>query len=251
MKSQLDASSWCSLFQGIPLDVKSDMLNSEWYNRYTGDIREQVQAKRIVVSVDTASKTEQRHDYTVATVWLEDLHGNFYLLDVQRHKLEFTKMCAMIDKTAQRWKATWVLVEDKGAGTQYIQTRKTTQQNFSVVPISTNQQSKIFRFDGVTTLFEAGRVYLPDKAVWLPDYEKELISFPNGKYDDQVDSTSQFLNWAGGAKAVGGTKKFLSAGGSDTQDKRYKAVEDALKNLTERRQESPSFGINKIGNVII
>jgi phage terminase large subunit-like protein len=36
---------------------------------------------------------------------------------------------------------------------------------------------------------------LPDKAAWLSEYLHELTSFPNGKYDDQADSTSQTLDW--------------------------------------------------------
>ena len=30
----------------------------------------------------------------------------------------------------------------------------------------------------------------------LEELKKELLAFPNGRHDDQVDSISQFLNWA-------------------------------------------------------
>ena len=43
--------------------------------------------------------------------------------------------------------------------------------------------------------FEAGQVHLPRRAPWLGAYEHELLSFPNGRHDDQVDSTSQALLW--------------------------------------------------------
>ena len=36
-------------------------------------------------------------------------------------------------------------------------------------------------------------VFLPNDAPWLEAFEKELIAFPNGKYDDQVDTLSQCL----------------------------------------------------------
>jgi predicted phage terminase large subunit-like protein len=42
---------------------------------------------------------------------------------------------------------------------------------------------------------EAGHVYLPKSAPWLGDFLTELLSFPNGRHDDQVDSVSQFLYW--------------------------------------------------------
>ena len=44
-------------------------------------------------------------------------------------------------------------------------------------------------------MFEAGQVLLPREAPWLATYVTELLVFPNGKHDDQVDSTSQALNW--------------------------------------------------------
>ena len=41
--------------------------------------------------------------------------------------------------------------------------------------------------------FEAGRVLLPGRAPWLSDLVTELLSFPSGRHDDQVDSVSQAL----------------------------------------------------------
>ena len=41
---------------------------------------------------------------------------------------------------------------------------------------------------------EAGQVFLPKEAPWLATLEEELLSFPHGRHDDQVDSVSQALN---------------------------------------------------------
>jgi predicted phage terminase large subunit-like protein len=46
-----------------------------------------------------------------------------------------------------------------------------------------------------TARFEAGQVHLPSEAPWLADYIAELLAFPNGRHDDQVDSTSQALDY--------------------------------------------------------
>lgn len=40
---------------------------------------------------------------------------------------------------------------------------------------------------------EAGEVRLPTSAPWLDPFLVELGEFPNGRYDDQVDSVSQLL----------------------------------------------------------
>jgi predicted phage terminase large subunit-like protein len=42
---------------------------------------------------------------------------------------------------------------------------------------------------------EAGQVHLPKDAPWLDDFKSELLAFPKGHHDDQVDSVSQFLCW--------------------------------------------------------
>lgn len=38
-------------------------------------------------------------------------------------------------------------------------------------------------------------MFLPTSAPWLRDFETELLSFPDGRHDDQVDTVSQFLTW--------------------------------------------------------
>ena len=40
-----------------------------------------------------------------------------------------------------------------------------------------------------------GFVSIPQNAPWLAEYLHEMTVFPNGKHDDQVDSTAQFLEW--------------------------------------------------------
>ena len=36
---------------------------------------------------------------------------------------------------------------------------------------------------------------LPSDADWLDDLYKEILQFPNGRHNDQIDSISQFLKW--------------------------------------------------------
>lgn len=33
-----------------------------------------------------------------------------------------------------------------------------------------------------------GKVYMPSKAAWIQDFTQELLVFPAGKHDDQVDA---------------------------------------------------------------
>jgi phage terminase large subunit-like protein len=56
--------------------------------------------------------------------------------------------------------------------------------------------SKADRVVAQSAKIEAGHVYLPRNADWLDGFLLELLAFPHGRHDDQVDSVAQFLSWA-------------------------------------------------------
>jgi len=51
------------------------------------------------------------------------------------------------------------------------------------------------RMHAQTAMIENGFVRVPEKAPWLAQYLNEMTVFPNGRHDDQVDSTAQMLDW--------------------------------------------------------
>lgn len=51
------------------------------------------------------------------------------------------------------------------------------------------------RLHSQTAKIESGFALFPTEAPWLDSYLNELISFPNSKHDDQVDSTVFALAW--------------------------------------------------------
>jgi hypothetical protein len=51
------------------------------------------------------------------------------------------------------------------------------------------------RMHAQTAVIENGFVHLANEAAWLAEYPRELTAFPKGKYDDQVDSNAQLLDW--------------------------------------------------------
>ena len=53
--------------------------------------------------------------------------------------------------------------------------------------------SKLVRMENEGAFIESGLVWLPELAPWLEDFENEIVLFPNGKNDDQVDAMSQYL----------------------------------------------------------
>jgi predicted phage terminase large subunit-like protein len=201
-KRSLTGRSWNSLYQGTPTDEEGGVLKRENVSRYKNlpkdELRQGVITKRVVkkitLSVDCAEKATQRSDYTAATVWMETMDKHHYLIHAARGRFEFVEMVHWIEELAKNWDAELVLVEDRGAGTQYIQLRNSVPGKVPVIPIATQQKSKEFRFDGVTPMFATGEVLIPDVGTeWIADVEAELFAFPAGKHDDYVDSISQYL----------------------------------------------------------
>ena len=86
-----------------------------------------------------------------------------------------------------------MLIEDKASGTQLIQ--ELIADGLYAVTRYQPQTDKIMRMHAQTAMIENGFVCLPDTAPWLNAYLHELASFPNGRHDDQVDSTAQMLDW--------------------------------------------------------
>ena len=99
----------------------------------------------------------------------------------------------MIDQY-RRWRLIGVLIEDKASGEHLFQDLRYTGDVFAIA--RQPEGDKVVRASSVAAGIEGGRVLLPERADWLGEFEKEVLAFPHGRHDDQVDAMSQFLIWA-------------------------------------------------------
>ncbi|MDX2035337.1 MAG: phage terminase large subunit [Isosphaeraceae bacterium] len=144
-------------------------------------------------SWDTASRTNDSNDWSACTTWLVREQQS-YLLDVLRARLEFPDLRREIISRSKMAGADYVLIEDAGAGMHLIQDLN-REGHVPLIPIRPVGE-KIVRLQAATVAIEGRRVWLPESADWLADFLVEVLAFPRGRFDDQVDSLSQFLNWA-------------------------------------------------------
>jgi predicted phage terminase large subunit-like protein len=114
-------------------------------------------------------------------------------MDVHRARLEYPELKRRVAEQAQRHHADVVLIEDKGSGIQLIQELK-REGPIRPIPILP-EGDKVTRMWTQCAKIEAGDVFLPERAPWLQDFRIEILQFPRGRHDDQVDSLSQFLIW--------------------------------------------------------
>jgi predicted phage terminase large subunit-like protein len=189
LRKSFGEATWATQYQQRPTPAGGGMVKVEWFRRYAEtDLPEKFD--RVAQSWDTANKIAEWNDYSVCTTW--GVKGrNIYLLHVYRARLEFPDLKRAVIRQAQLHEASVVFVEDHASGTQIIQDLR--RENFGKVHGVKHSTDKQIRMVNQTPLIENGFVFIPEAAPWLEAYLGELEVFPNGKHDDQVDSTSQAL----------------------------------------------------------
>ncbi len=63
-----------------------------------------------------------------------------------------------------------------------------------MIPIKP-EGDKGMRMYAHTAAIEGGKVFLRKDAPWLDEFRHEVLAFPKGKHDDQVDALSQLMTW--------------------------------------------------------
>ncbi len=191
LKATMGSSLFSAQYQQRPVPPEGAMIKREWFREYSARPRPQ-HGDQIVQSWDTASKVDQTNDYSVCTTWLKR-DKDYYLLDVLRVRLEHPELRRKIIAHAGAWKAKAVLIEEASSGISLIPDLKSEGK---IRPIGIKPKgSKIERLELQTISVEAGHVLLPESAPWKGEFLDEIVAFPGGRFDDQVDSFSQFLTW--------------------------------------------------------
>jgi predicted phage terminase large subunit-like protein len=176
-------------YQQAPVPPGGNVIRRDWLRYYA---TRPARFDRIIVSWDTASTLSETSDWSAGTVW--DAVGlDFYLLDVFRQRLESPNLRRAIIALHTRYQADATLIEETEFGRALAQDLHRTGHLRAITLHP--ERDKLARLLAQAARFEAGQVHLPENAPWLAAYLNELLGFPNAAHDDQVDSTSQALNW--------------------------------------------------------
>jgi predicted phage terminase large subunit-like protein len=191
-RSTVGEYNFAAQYQQSPAPLGGGMVKAEWFKYYvTGE--EPAKPDMVFQSWDTANKCTELSDYSVCTTWLRK-GSKLYLLHVMRARLDYPDLKREVRNQVELFRPRNILIEDKASGTQLIQ--ELIREGVHGVTRYEPTMDKIMRLYSVTSTIENGFVFLPTEAEWLAAYVHELTSFPNGKHDDQADSTSQALDWA-------------------------------------------------------
>ncbi len=144
----------------------------------------------LIQSWDTAIKTDARNDYSVCVTLLVDDRGNYYVVEVLRDRLLYHQLKAQVIAQVQKHRPDTILIEEAGLGRTLVKDLKAAGLSaVGVIP----EGDKLTRVSLQVEKFENRRVFFPREAPWLADLQDEVVAFPNGRYDDQVDALIQGL----------------------------------------------------------
>lgn len=141
-----------------------------------------------VIAGDTAFKESPKNDESILILVGLGVDWNIYVIDARHGRWGFP---VLVENTESFYHdygmAVFELaIEDKGSGTSLIQTLEAS----GLIPVVgiPALSDKLTRAAPTTPYYQAGRVYFPANAPWLPLLKQQHLQFPNGRHDDWVDA---------------------------------------------------------------
>lgn len=191
IRQTLGEYNFAGQYQQNPVPRGGGIVKQAWFATYEPHQRPQ-KFERVIQSWDTASKESELSNFSVCTTWgIQD--RQIYLIHVLRKRMDYPTLKRVAHEQRGVFRPDVILIEDKSSGTQLIQELKA--EGAHAVQGVKPESDKFMRLYAQTATIENGFVHLPKDAPWLTEYVLELTTFPKGKYNDQVDSTSQALDW--------------------------------------------------------
>ena len=185
----MGSDDFAAQYQQSPVPPGGAMIKRDWL-RYYDKAPERSYRAKVIQSWDTAAKAGAQNDWSVCTTWLV-VDEHYYLLDLTRGRYEYPRLRDTAIALAQRYKPDAILIEEASTGIALAQElRKVVTFPVKPIPVEHDKRGRLYVQQAK---FEAGLVLFPKGASFLPELEAELLTFPQGKNDDQVDSISQAL----------------------------------------------------------
>jgi len=179
---------WTALFQQRPAPEEGDFFKSAWLKPVTT-----LPSKELLrcYGASDYAVTEDGGDYTVHLIIGLDAEGKMYLLDVWRERVSSDKWVEAFCELVRAWKpVAWA--EEKGqiaAGVGPLIDRMQRERKAYVGREQfPTRGDKTVRAQSIRGRMAIESLYVPEYAAWYPSFRSELLSFPAGRHDDQVDA---------------------------------------------------------------
>ena len=198
IKEQSGVFWFNALYQQNPLSDESALFKRKYFKYFYDDNDYYYLGSRcnpeitipkndciVRATVDLAVTNKDSSDYTVVLVFTVSPEAKVLVLDIYREKLSGSEQVGLIDSVIGRWQPQIIGIESVQYQAAFIDMLLSRGINIlSLYP----KGKKFDRAQGINTRLQAGNVFFAANAAWLGEFEKELIEFDKGTYDDQVDA---------------------------------------------------------------
>ncbi len=238
----IGARDWSALYQQQPNPDEGDYFRKEWLHEY--DQHPPLDTMRIYGASDYAV-TADGGDYTVHVVFGIDPKGTIWLLDLWRKQASSDIWVEAWCDLVKYWKPSQWGEEggqiNAGVG-PFLVKRAREREAFTWRRQFTSRHDKAVRARSMQGRMAMNGLMVPRGATWLPDFIHELLTFPAGKHDDQVDAIGlfgQLLDFAGSGqdekpKAV--VNKEVYQAMPDGSIRSGQTVKEAVEAMIKRRR---------------
>jgi predicted phage terminase large subunit-like protein len=136
------------------------------------------------ITVDLAVTLTAQSDWTVYAVWWLTPQRDLVLGDLVRVRVEGPDHLPLLQQLVARWHPHWIGIEHTQYQLALIQAA--LRAGLPVRELRADRD-KWARAQPAAARVAAGTVYWRADAPWVGAWEDELLSFPHGPHDDQVD----------------------------------------------------------------
>lgn len=191
-KAESDSRTWASLYQQNPVPDEGDYFKREWLLPVE---RVPALADLRLYGASDYAVTSNGGDYTVHVIGGLDHDGNPYLLDVWRRQADSAEWIDAWCDLVRRYRPLgWA--EEQGqirSGIGPFRDRIARQRGAHVAcEAFPTRGDKAVRAQSIRGLMSMRGLRIPARAPWRADFENELLRFPAGVHDDQVDAIGLF-----------------------------------------------------------
>lgn len=145
-----------------------------------------------VMSIDPSLKPGSRNSFSVIQIW-RPWNGSHCLVIQWREQCGFETLKRQVKAWITRHQPGAVLIEQSANGLALAESLNSRSRGLVRLIIANGSKgARLLRHFGI---IRARRILLPTGAHWRADYVAEFASFPHGNFYDQVDATTQYLDF--------------------------------------------------------
>ena len=200
------ADEFKMLFEEAVRDGTTDVYSQEYLNEpldpataffQKSDFQEltEKQKKTILnyyITADLAISETETADFSVFLVAGIDEARNIHIVDVIRERLDGKEIVDVLLTLQRNYKPVAIGIEEmqvsKAIGPFLREEMIKTNTFINLVQLKHRGKDKITRARPIQARMRAKTIFFDKEEHWYPTFEDEVLSFPRGKKDDQVDA---------------------------------------------------------------